>query len=156
MNFLRSRCFAEQFAEGLVAEHLGELGENLQMMFVGLLRNQQHKQQTNRLAIGRIELHGLGESDESAHCFLQALDSPVRNGDPLAEPGRAEPFACQQAIEDQAARDPLVVFEHQSRLLENALLAARLEVDCDVGLWQQFRDEIHLDVSRAAHDSRAA
>lgn len=64
MNFLRSHRLAEQFAEGLVAEHLGELGQNLQMMLVGLFGNQQHEQQTDRLAIGRIELHGLGEPDE--------------------------------------------------------------------------------------------
>ena len=45
---------------------------------------------------------------------------------------RAELFAREQAVENRTACDSLVILEKQPCLLENALLAAGLEVEDDV------------------------
>src|SRR6185503_2413154 len=78
---------AHRFAQRLVAEHLRELREELQVLLGRLLGHQEHEHQRDRVAVGRIERHRLGHADERAQGFLQALDAPVRDGDPLAEAG---------------------------------------------------------------------
>src|SRR5678815_3403516 len=116
-----------RFAQHPVAEHLRQLGEDLQVLLGGLLRNEQDEGEAYRLAVGRLERHRLGEADEGAERLLQPLDAPVRDGDPLAEPGRAELLAREQAVEHRAAGDLVLVLEQQARLLEQALLARRLQ-----------------------------
>jgi hypothetical protein len=102
------------------------------MVFVGLFGHQQHEQH-HRLAVRRVELHGAARRRKAPTGVLQALDAAVRDGDALAEPGGAELFPREQAVEHRAAADALVVLEQHPRLLEDALLAARIEADLDVG-----------------------
>src|SRR5262245_38690487 len=55
---------AHGFAQRLVAEHLRELGEDLQVLLGGLFGHEQHEHQADRIAVGRVEGHGLGNPDE--------------------------------------------------------------------------------------------
>ena len=55
MHFRRFRGRGELFAEGLVAEHLRELGQQLQMGLGRLLGDEQHEHLGDRLAVGRVE-----------------------------------------------------------------------------------------------------
>src|SRR6185436_6009471 len=132
-----------RFAQRAVAEHLRQLGEDLQVLLGRLLRHQQHEGEAHRLAVWRLERHRLRQAQESAERFLQALDAAVREPDPLAEPGGAELFAREQAVEDDAARDLVVVLEQQACLVEQALLARRLEVGDDVRWREDLGDETH-------------
>ena len=63
---------------------------------------------------------------------------------PWPKPGRAELLAREQAVENLAPRDAVVVLEQQADLLEHALLAGDVEVDQDVGFGQQLGDEVHV------------
>jgi len=67
----------------------------------------------------------------------------VRNRYPLAEPGRAEALAREQAVEDQAAGEAVMVLEQQAGLLEQPLLARHLQVEHDVVGAQKIGDETH-------------
>ena len=113
------------------------------MLLGRLLRHEQDEGEGDRRAVGRVEGHRLRKADESAEGFLQSLDAAVRNRDALAEAGRAQALAGEQAVEDLAARDAVVVFEKQARLLEQALLARGLKVDEHVRWGEQFSDEAH-------------
>src|SRR5512134_795898 len=131
-------------AEWLVAEHLRQLGEYLQVHVGGAVRHQQHEDELHRLAIGRVERDRLLRAHERAQCLLQALYPAVGNGDAAAEPGGPELLPREQAVENQAARDLVVVLEEEPHLLEQALLAADLEVQHHVGEREQLCDEAHV------------
>src|SRR5262245_30082145 len=92
-----------RLAQRPVAEHLRQLREDLQVLLGGLLRYQQDEGERHRLAVGRFEGHWLGEAHEGAERLLQPLDAAVRDGDALAEAGRAELLAREQAVEHDAA-----------------------------------------------------
>ena len=51
-------------------------------------------------------LDGEADAGEDADDALQALKLAMRNGDAVAEPGRAQPLALQQDIEDVALLKP--------------------------------------------------
>src|SRR5437764_4187016 len=90
---------AHGFAERAVAEHLRELGEDLQVLLRGLLRHEQHEHQSDRRAVGRVEGDGLGEADEGAQRLFEAFDPAMRDRDALPKAGRAEALARKQAVE---------------------------------------------------------
>src|SRR5438067_8850877 len=104
---------AHGLAQRAVAEHLRELGEDLQVLLGRLLRHEEHEHQSDRRAVGRDERNRLREADEGAERFLQALDPAVRDGDALPEAGRAEALAREQAVEHQAPSDAVVILEEQ-------------------------------------------
>jgi hypothetical protein len=56
----------------------------------------------------------------------------MRDGNAAAQAGRPQLFPREQAVEYLAARDLVIVLEEQPDLLEQALLAADLEVQRDV------------------------
>ena len=143
MDMSRVRCVLQRFAEFAVAEHLREFGQQLQVGFIGLLGHQQHEQHAHRPTVGRVELNGGCQAQEGAGGILEALDATVGDGDALPQSGRTQAFAGEQAVEDRAAGDALVVLEQQSCLFEDALLAARVEVDHHVGQWQELGYEAH-------------
>src|SRR5215472_2706176 len=90
VNRARVRIARELLAELAIAEHLGKLREHAQVLLGRLLGNEKKEHQVHRLAVGRIERHGLGEANECAHRFFQSLDSAMRNGDALTQPRGAE------------------------------------------------------------------
>jgi len=87
-------------AHGVVAEQLRQLAENLQMAFVGVLGNQQDETQGNRLVVGGVEFQRGFQPVKRTAGILQAFDAAVRNGDSVAERGRPEAFALEQAGEN--------------------------------------------------------
>ena len=149
MNGSRIRGRGQFLAERAIGEHLCKFREDLQMLLGRLLRHQQHEQQTHRLAVRRVELYRGSQAEKGADRFLQALDAAMRDGHALAEPGRTELFPREEAVEYRTASDALVVFEHDSRLLEDALLAAGIEIDLDVGKGQKLGDQVHGDTATA-------
>ena len=119
-------------------EALGQFGKDLQVLFGRLLGDQQHEQQGYGLAVGRVEWHRRRQAQKSAACLLEALDAAVRNGDALAESGRSQLLACEEAVEDRSAGNSVVVLEEQAGLLEDPFLAAGFKVEQDVVCRQEF------------------
>src|SRR5581483_9556981 len=124
------------------------------MALGGVLGNEQHEDERDRLGVGRVEGHRLGESHEGADSLFQSLDASVGDGDAVTEPGGTEALARKQAVEDEGARDSLVVLEQQTRLLEHALLAGDVEIENDVGGREEFRYEVHCASRRPARVAR--
>ncbi|MND06836.1 hypothetical protein D3C83_284640 [compost metagenome] len=62
----------------------------------------------------------------------------MRDGDALAEAGRAELLAREQAVEHHALGDAVQVLEEEARLLEQALLARHLQVQADARGGEDF------------------
>src|SRR5688572_3970792 len=141
-----------RLAQRLVAEHLRQLGEDLQVLLGRLLRHQEHEHQAHRVAVGRFERHRLRQADEAAERLFQALDAAVRDGDALAEAGRAELFAREQRVEHQAPGEAVMVLEQQPGLLEQALLARHLQVGDDVIEGQQLGNEAHAVLCKRGAD----
>ena len=70
-------------------------------------------------------------------------------GNALAQPGGSELFAREEAVEDLAATDVLIVLEQQSGVLENPLLAGHVEVQQNVSAGQKLGDQVHVGAGRA-------
>src|SRR5581483_169137 len=144
---------AHGVAQRAIAEHLRELGKDLQVLLGRLFGHEEHEDEGDRRAVGRVERNRLCQTDEGAERLLQPLDAAVRDGDALAEAGRAEPLAGEQTVEYQAARDAIVILEQQAGLLEQPLLARRRQVDEHMGRVQQLAGEAH---ARRAFSPRSA
>ena len=99
---------------------------------------QQRKDQRNRFAVGCFKLHRSRQSQKAANSILDTLDAAVWNSDALAEPGRTEFFPGKQCIVHGTSGNPVPIFKQYPGLLENALLAARIEVEKNVFRWQEF------------------
>src|SRR5689334_13066354 len=132
--------------ENPVAEHLRELGQDLQVGVGRAVGHQQHEDQVDRLGVRSVEGNRLAGAHQCPDRLLQTLDAAVRNRDAATEAGRAELLTGEQAVEYLAARDLLVVLEHEAGLLEDTFLAARVEIDGNVASWKQFRDQAHVVV----------
>src|SRR6202795_4483898 len=63
----------ELVAQLAVAQHLGELGQDAQMLLVRLFGHEQQKNQIDGLPVRRVKRYGLREAHKSADGFLQAL-----------------------------------------------------------------------------------
>ena len=67
------------------------------MIGAGAFRGEQQEHDIDLVAVDRVEIDRLGEAREDAGDALQPDELAVRNGDALAEPGRAEPLTLQAA-----------------------------------------------------------
>ena len=141
-------------AKWTLAEHLGELRQELQMFFGGVFRHQQDEYLPDRLAVGRIKGNGLARANERAQRAREAPDPAVRDRDPLAEAGRTEFLARKQAFEHDRTGNLRLVFEQLTDLLEEPLLTRCLEVEQNVRFGKQLRDLVQERV-RAQKKRRA-
>src|SRR5437763_7885356 len=64
---------AHRLAQPLVAEHLRQLGEDLQVLFRRLLGHQQNEDQADRVAVRRVEGDRLRQAEKGPERLLQAL-----------------------------------------------------------------------------------
>src|SRR3979411_1127275 len=113
------------------------------MLFGRLLRHQQHEHLLDGFAIGRVKRNRLQRSNKSAGRAPKALDPSGGNGYALAQAGRPETLAREEAVEDDRARDLRVVLEQLADLLEQPLFARRVHVERDIRLGQEIRDVGH-------------
>ena len=120
------------FAEGLVRKHLRQFGKYLQVQFSCLFRHQQDKKKIDRTSVRRVEGDRRFKSDEPSHRFTQSLDAPVRNGDALTEACGTQFFPGEQAVENLAPGDALIILEQQTSLFEYAFLATGLETEANI------------------------
>src|SRR5487761_180671 len=133
----------ELVAKCTVGEHLGQLGQQLQVQIGRLLGNQQHEELRDRLAVRRLERNRRPQAGERADCAGQALDAPVGDRNALPQSGRSELFAGGEARRDAAAREPGASLELPAHRLEKLLLGGDVEVDHDVRPRQEPCDFAH-------------
>ena len=126
-----------------LAKTFGQFGEDLQVLLVGVLWHQQHEQQRNGLAVRRIKRNRGTQAQQGTGRFLESLDAAVRDGNPQAQPGRAEFFPGEQAVEDGTAGDSLMVLEKQSGVLEDTFLARDIKIKHDVFDAEELGDLAH-------------
>src|SRR3546814_6594780 len=79
------------------------------MLVSGGLRYQQDEQQVHRRAVDGVEIHWRLQAQNGAQRRIAANHAAVRDGDAVAEAGRAELLARDQAFEDRSE-------EHTSEL----------------------------------------
>lgn len=110
------------------------------MLLGGLLRDEQGKQQVDRLVVHGIEIHAVIELHESADRGLGPSHATMRQGDTMAEASATQFLSSDQAVEHFFLRELWqTVCNHRAQLLEGPFLAARLYVACHpIGLNQLF------------------
>src|SRR5690606_11403186 len=91
-------------AEILVAEQLGEAGEDLQVLVREVGGHDEREQQVDRLAVESVEVDALRELDQGAARFAALLDASMRQGHAVAETGAAQPFPADQLAENDRSR----------------------------------------------------
>ena len=133
----------EALAQVAIGEHLGDLGEDLEMPLGGRFGHQQEDQQADRLVVGRVEGDRVLHAQHRGERVLQSLDPAVRDGDAVAQAGGAEPLAGEQVVGDRGPGDGMLVLEQQPRLLEDPLLAGGVDADQHVPGRQDGSKTIH-------------
>src|SRR5258706_1623190 len=133
----------ECLAKRAVAEHLCQLREELEVRLVGVLRHEHREHQVHGLAVGRLEGDRRRGAYERAHRLLQRLDAAVRYCNTVSQPRGAQLLAIEERVEYPRAGNLPRVLEEQADLLEQALLAAHVEVEQDVVERQQSRHQVH-------------
>ena len=72
------------------------------MIGAGAFRGEQQKHDVDGLPVHRLEIDGLGKARADSGDALQPGELAVRDGDALAEAGRAKPLTLEQGVEDIA------------------------------------------------------
>src|SRR6266508_3980787 len=98
------------------------------MVGAGMLGRQQQEYEIDRLSVHRIEVDGSRKPGENSMHPAQSLDLSVRNGNALAETGRAEFFALEKRFEDAPLLEPRDLGSSMRKLMKELLLAWRPEV----------------------------
>ena len=93
------------------------------MLLRRLLGDEQEDEQSNGLAVRRLERNRFGQAHKGSKGLFESLDAAVWNGNAFTEPCRTEPFSCEQVIGDDTARDTVLVLKNESSLFEHALFA---------------------------------
>jgi hypothetical protein len=139
----------QALAQFAVAQHLGDLGQDLEVTLGGRLGHQQKDQQADGFVVGCIERNGLLQAHHGGQRVLQALDAAMRNGHAVAQAGGAQAFAGEQVVGDRGTCNRMLVFEQQACVLERALLAGGLYVNEHVAERQDRGKSVHLQVTSA-------
>ena len=133
----------QSFTQFAVGQHLGDLGQDLQVPLGGGLGHEQEDQQRHRLVVRGVEGDGLLHADHRGERVLQALDAAMRDGHAVAQAGGAEALAGEEVVGDGGAGHRVLVLEQQAGLLESALLARGVDVDDDVGRREDGSETVH-------------
>src|ERR1700722_9344367 len=97
------------------------------MVGAGAFGRQQQKNQIDRLAVERIEIHRSREPREQAEQLVERRELAVRYRNAVAHPGGAELLPLQQNLEDGALALPAQFGRLGGKLLQRLLLAIDLE-----------------------------
>ena len=97
------------------------------MVGAGAFRRQQHEDQIHRLAVERLEIDRPIEPCEQPEQLVEPDELAVRNGDPVADSGRAQLLALQQGLENAALALPGQLRGLRGKLLDRLLLAVDLQ-----------------------------
>jgi len=83
-----------------VAQDARHVRQRLEVVGAGAHRRQQHHHQVNRLVVDRLEVDRGVQPREQRRHPVRAGDLAVRNGEPVAEPGRAQRLAIAHGLVD--------------------------------------------------------
>ncbi len=108
------------------------------MIGAGAFRRQQQKHQIDRLAVERLEIDRPLQPREQAEHLAELGQLAVRDGDAIADAGRAELLALQQDFQDR----PFALSGERRRLGGDLLQRLLLPVDLQGRDDRVRRDEI--------------
>jgi hypothetical protein len=83
-----------------MAHDPADRGERLEMLGAGIGRGEQQENQIDRDSVDRLIADRVRKADEQTIDLRQAFDFAVRDGDSLAEAGRAELLALPDRCQD--------------------------------------------------------
>src|SRR5271163_1746619 len=87
-----------------VAQQARARCERLEMVRAGCFRGDQHENEIDGQAVRGFEIDRTFEPGERAENVLAFGDLAMRDGDAVADPGRAEPLPLQKRVENLARR----------------------------------------------------
>jgi hypothetical protein len=96
-----------------------------------MLGCQQQEDEVDRLIVDRVEFDRRSQTREQAIDAGQSRDLAMRNGDAMAEPGRAQLLALQQRLEDHPVIDGCELARRMRNFLKKLLLVLRPEAGED-------------------------
>ena len=112
------------------------------MLGAGVGRRQEEEDEVHLASVDRLVVDRVRQAREQAINAVQAFDLAMRNGNALAEAGRAEPFALADARQDLASVEAEALRRDLRKLLQQgALVAAR----------QRRLDRIKIEEFRKLH-----
>ncbi len=97
------------------------------MVCTSVLGGEEAEDDVDRRVVERLELDRAGEAEQERLQLIEADELAVRDRDPAADTGRAEPFALIERVEDLALRKPRLASGDLAHLLERVLLRVRVE-----------------------------
>ena len=90
---------AQTFTYILAIKHAGDLAQQVEVGIGGRLRHQQHEQQIDRHAVDGVEVDCRLQMQDCTDRGTAASQAAVGNGNAVAEAGRAELLAGDEAFE---------------------------------------------------------
>src|SRR6476469_9013898 len=90
-------------------------------------RGEQQKDDVDGCSVNGVEVDRIGEPGADAGYALQPNELAMRDGDTLAEPGRAQPLTLQQRVEDVALLQAGEPRRARRQILKQLLLGLDLE-----------------------------
>ncbi len=103
MHRISGTRLTQALAQIRLTHHPRNPRQGPKMLRIGVARGQQGDQKIDRLVINRVERHRRFKSDENGAHTVQPVDARMRNGDTLANTGRAGRLTLQQTIEHSVA-----------------------------------------------------
>ena len=101
------------------------------MVGAARLRRQQQEDEVDRIVVDGIEVDGMVETREQGVEAAEPSQPGVGNGDAVADPRGAQPLALEQRVEDLALVVAAKARGVARELLEDLLLAGRLQIGED-------------------------
>src|SRR6185503_1093648 len=98
--------------------------QRLQMLGARIGRQKQEEDQVDRAAVDRFVVEGFGKPSEQAVDSLQTFHFAVRNGDSMAESGRAELLPLRNTRQDHRRIDVEPLSRETGELRQQRLLAS--------------------------------
>src|SRR5690606_31605860 len=114
----------------LIAEQLGEAGEDLQVLVREVGGHDQCEQQVDRLSVEGVEIDALRELDQGAARLVALLDARVRKRHAVTETGTAQSFPADQLVENGRGRY-VAGYQYLAQDLQRALLTTDIGIDLD-------------------------
>ena len=127
----------------LVRESLGDLAQQLQVLFGGLFRHQQHKHQINGFIVHGIKIHGFLKFKKGTYGVTAVPGTAVGNGYAFADSGTAQPFPGNEVVKQFIGSElGSLLGNKPSSIFKNTLFAGTFNI-CEGALRRDDVGYIH-------------
>src|SRR6476469_8221270 len=110
-----------------LAQQPRDARQRLKMIGARAFRREQQKDNVDGCSVNCVEVDRIGKARADAGDALKANEFAMRDGDALAEPGRAQPLTLQQRVEDVTLLQAGEPRRARRQILKQLLLGLDLE-----------------------------